>query len=76
MEYFYKQLDESGGVEVLLTYPKQYRGSNPRITQITEVEYNSLLAEIMANVPEGVAPGDEDELSDEEAFAILTGGTL
>lgn len=48
MTKYYKQLDESGEVVLLLTYDFDPIITNPLIMEISKEEYEQLLAEIIA----------------------------
>lgn len=70
--YYFKHKNENNGVDCLITY-NNFRPNitNPLIIEITEEEYNTLLAEIeAANQPE---EPDPDEISDAEALDIILG---
>lgn len=67
-KYFYKQMGDNLEIESILSYEYYPNITNPRIIEITEKEYNALLAEIQAaNNP------DPDEISDTEALNIILG---
>ena len=68
MTNYFKQLNESGEVILLLTYDFTPNITNPLIVEITEEEYNTLLAEIQA-----ADSPDPDEISDAEALDIILG---
>ena len=73
MTTFYKKIDESNEIALLLTYDNFVPNiTDPLMKEITEEEYNALLAEIeAANKPE---EPDPNEISAEEALAIILGG--
>ena len=70
MTKYYKQINENGEVVMLLTYDFIPNITDSLIVEISETEYNELLAELMANAP-------EDEPSEIElkaqAYDIITG---
>jgi hypothetical protein len=67
---YYKQLNENGEIVMLLTYDFVPNITNPLIVEITKEEYETLLAEIMANMPEP----EEDEIAlKAQAYDIITG---
>ncbi len=69
---YYKQINECGEVQTIFSY-YNFRPNitDPLIIEITEEEYNTLLAEIeAANQPE---EPDPDEISDAEALDIILG---
>ena len=68
MTKYYKQMHKDGQVIRVLTYNFQPHITDPLIIEITEEEYNALLAEIQA----ADAP-DPDEISDDEALNIILG---
>lgn len=65
---YFKRLNMSGEIESLMTYDYVPIITDPLIVEITEDEYNALLAEIQA----ADAP-DPDEISDAEALDIILG---
>ena len=70
MTKYYKQLNENGEIVMLLTYDFVPNITNPLIVEITKEEYETLLAEIMANMPEP----EEDEIAlKAQAYDIITG---
>lgn len=70
MTKYYKQLNENGEVVMLLTYDFVPNITDPLIVEITKEEYETLLAEIMANQPEP----EEDEIAlKAQAYDIITG---
>lgn len=50
--YYYKQVDETGELLLLLTYDAQPSGLPAGIVEITAEEYEALMAEIAASRPE------------------------
>lgn len=73
MKKYYKQLNESGEVVLLLEYnfePKDI--TDPLVVEITESEYESLRAEILAQIPKIEPEPSEMELK-AQAYDILTG---
>lgn len=73
MTTFYKKIDESNEIALLLTYDNFVPNiTDPLMIEITEEEYSAHLAEIQAaNQPE---EPDPDEISAEEALDIILGG--
>lgn len=70
MKYF-KQLDESGNIVLLLGYNFAPTITDSSIVEISQEEYENLQVEIeAANHPE---EPDPDEISDEEALDIILG---
>lgn len=71
MIYYYKQLSSDGAVEMLLTYERTKPNiTNPLVMEITQEEYEVLLAELQSQ------SGEEPEAYEtpiDEALAILTG---
>lgn len=67
---YYKQLNDSGEVVLLLTYGVTPNIANPLIVEITEEEYNVLLDEIKAQQSE---EPETDEISSDEALNIILG---
>ena len=65
---YFKQLDDDGASVSIMTYDFRPTISNPLIIEITEEEYNILLAEIQA--ADALV---QDEISDEEALNIILG---
>ena len=70
MTKYYKQLNENGEVIMLLTYDFVPNITNPLIVEITETEYNEILAEMMANQPE---PEPSELELKAQAYDIITG---
>ena len=50
--YYYKQIDETGELLLLLTYDAQPSGLSANTIEITAEEYETLMAEIAASRPE------------------------
>lgn len=50
--YYYKQVDGTGELLLLLTYDAQPSGLPADIVEITAEEYDALMAEIAASLPE------------------------
>lgn len=69
MTYF-KQINESGELILLLTYDYPVVIDNPFIIEIAEEEYHQLLNEITAHID----TDQDDEISDTEALNIIVGG--
>jgi hypothetical protein len=46
--YFYKEINETGKVLLLLTYNQKPRITNPLVIEITQEEYDQLLLELTA----------------------------
>lgn len=67
---FYKRIDDSGNLCMLLTYNFAPNITDPFVIEITKEEYNALQAEIEAANREEIDP---DEISDEEALNIILG---
>lgn len=70
MRKYYKQLNENGEVIMLLTYNQTPSITDPLIVEVTEEEYNVLLAEILATVPE---PEPSELELKAQAYDIITG---
>ena len=68
MTRYYKQIGNDGRVLYVLTYSFQPNITDPLIIEISEEEYNTLLAEIHA-----ADEPDPDEISDAEALNIILG---
>lgn len=68
--YFAKEINENGEIICLHTFAANSFPSDPAFAEITEEEYNAILAEWAANVPEV----DPEEISDSEALRIITEG--
>ena len=70
MTKYYKQINENGEVVMLLTYDFAPNITDPLIVEITEEEYETLLAELIASLPES----EEDEIAlKAQAYDIITG---
>lgn len=50
--YYYKQIDETGELLLLLTYDAQPSGLSADIVEISAEEYDALMAELAASRPE------------------------
>lgn len=50
--YYYKKVDETGELLLLLTYDAQPSGLSSDVIEITVEEYEALMAEIAASRPE------------------------
>ncbi len=70
MKYYYKQLNENGEIVLLLVYDFMPTITDPLIIEITEEEYNAIIAEIRANEPE---PEPSEMKLKAQAYDILTG---
>lgn len=70
MKRFYKRIDASGSIKMLLTYDFEPVLNDRTVVEITKEEYDALLAEITAE-PD---PEPTDEISDSEALSIILGG--
>lgn len=70
MTNYYKQLNEIGEVVMLLTYDFVPNITNPLIVEITKEEYGTILAELMANLPE---PDEDEIVLKAQAYDIITG---
>jgi hypothetical protein len=70
MKYYYKQLNENGEIALLLVYDFMPSITDPLIVEITEEEYNAIIAEIRANEPE---PEPSETQLKAQAYDILTG---
>ncbi len=70
MTKYYKQINENGEIVMLLTYDFVPNITNPLIVEITAEEYETLLAELIASLPES----EEDEIAlKAQAYDIITG---
>ena len=67
--FYAKKIDEKGEIIYLHEFPAESFPAEPLLIEITEEEYNAILEEWAANVP------DPDEISDSEALAIILGVT-
>lgn len=73
MTTYFKQLNDSGEVVFLLTYDNFCPNiANTLIVEITQEEYNVLLAKLQAKAEE-TEQVNSDEISDEEALDIILG---
>lgn len=74
MKIYYKRMKTSGEIVAILVYNNfRLNITDPLTVEITEEEYQSLLAEIeAANQTE---EPETDEISDTEALNIITGKT-
>lgn len=71
---YYKKIADDGSLCYLFTYDFQPTITDSLMVEITEEEYNTLLAEIEAeNQPEEI---DSDEISDTEALDLILGGEV
>lgn len=70
MTKYYKQLNENGEVIMLLTYDFVPNITNPLIVEITAEEYETLLAELIASLPE---PEPSELELKAQAYDILMG---
>lgn len=70
MKYYYKQLNESGEIVLLLVYEFTPTITDPLMVEITEEEFNAIVAELRANEPE--PEPSEIELK-AQAYDIVTG---
>lgn len=67
--YYFKHLDYDGKITSILTYNNYHPNiTDSFIVEITEDEYNTLLAEIQA-----ADASESDEISDGEALNIILG---
>lgn len=73
MTTYFKKLNESGEVILLLTYDFTPKITNTMIVEITQEEYNVLFAELQAKVEEETEQASSDEISDAEALDIILG---
>ena len=70
--YYYKQVDETGELLLLLTYDAQPSGLSADIVEIAAEEYEALMAEIAASRP-GPEPAPEYVSTGELEQAIAEG---
>lgn len=70
--FYYKQIDETGELLLLLTYDTQPTGLPSDVVEITADEYASLMDEIAASLPEP-EPHREYVSTDELEAAIAEG---
>lgn len=71
MTTYFKKLNESGEVILLLTYDFTPKITNTMIVEITQEEYERLSVEIKA--ANQLEEPDPDEISDAEALDIILG---
>ena len=69
MTKYYKQVDEAGELVLLLTYNFQPRIKNPLIVEISQEEYETMLAELESVT--GAEKESTDEVSAREFVAML-----
>ena len=75
MVYYFVEKNADGSVKSLLTYNDVRPNiTDPLVVEITQEEYETLLAEIMAQEPEEPEEPETDEISAEEALDIILGG--
>lgn len=67
--YYAKQIDDNGNIVALHCFESDEFPSSPYFIQLTEEEYNTLLAEMTPPEPEPT-----DEISDSAALNIIVGG--
>lgn len=67
--YFAKEINENGEIICLHDFTAKSFPADRSFVEITEEEYNAIMEEWAANVPEV----DPDEISDSEALAIILG---
>jgi len=72
MKSYFKQLNDSGEITLLLTYSFRPNITNPLVIEITKEEYETLLAEMQKHGE--ISESEEDEITDTEALNIITGG--
>lgn len=70
MTKYYKQINENGEAIMLLTYDFAPNITDPLIVEITEEEYETLLAELIASLPE---PEPSEMELKAQAYDIITG---
>ena len=68
--YYAKQIDETGALVALHTMDRPFV-QTAAFVPISQAEYEALLAELIEQPEEPT-----DEISDSEALAIITGGTV
>lgn len=77
MTTYFKQLNESGELILLLTYSFTPNITNPLIVEITQDEYKILLDEIQAKVEAEMEKAEQEILTEQEekaqAYDILVG---
>ena len=70
MTKYYKQFNEDGEMQALISYDFAPNISSSLFVEISEEEYNEILAELMANLPEP----EEDEIAlKAQAYDIIRG---
>lgn len=72
MKSYFKQLNDSGEIILLLTYSFRPNITNPLVVEITKEEYETLSAEMQKRGE--ISESEEDEITDTEALNIITGG--
>ncbi|MBQ6804562.1 MAG: hypothetical protein IJP04_07900 [Clostridia bacterium] len=72
MKSYFKQLNDSGEITLLLTYSFRPNITNPLVIEITKEEYETLFAEMQKHGE--ISESEEDEITDTEALNIITGG--
>ena len=72
MKSYFKQLNDSGEITLLLTYSFRPNITNPLVIEITKEEYETLFAEMQKHGE--ISESEEDEITDTEALQIITGG--
>lgn len=71
MTTYYKQINESGELTLLLTYDFTPKITNPLIIEITQEEYKTIMAEIAAKAKDDVTQFIEDEITGEEFVNMI-----
>ena len=74
MKSYFKQLNDSGEITLLLTYSFRPNITNPLVIEITKEEYETLFAEMQKHGE--ISESEEDEITDTEALQIITGGNV
>ena len=72
MKSYFKQLNDSGEITLLLTYSFRPNITNPLVIEITKEEYETLFAEMQKHGE--ISESEEDEITDTEALNIIMGG--
>lgn len=72
MKSYFKQLNSSGEITLLLTYSFRPNITNPLVIEITKEEYETLFAEMQKHGE--ISESEEDEITDTEALNIIVGG--
>lgn len=67
MKKYYKKLNEPGEVDLLLTYDFEPTITDPSVIEITAEEYETLLAELIAETE----PEVSDEATEEDLYNAL-----